>query len=579
MKSPQFFIKNFAVKDLSRMRNIQACMSPWGWIVISVATCLPLMILFRPSLKQYLVTVGVDTLALYIYKPLEGRIFKWLYPDTQPYFDGITGLNVPGFQLSGTDKKNLLESLVEFPRRRAQYAYFASFLKILPAIGTMVFYWPHQISNGMQFALTFGTCLVTMTYFYGSVFIDSHVFCSELLAKLHQQFDFREAFKAFNIAYKKREFEFHELLTLSFIIIFMFCLQGLIILSGDYSSPAVLAFKLATVGLAALLLFTRIWYLGRKYFFGALESLFLQFKFLDYRQASLMLPLHTSPLLGSFEQSFNLLVERLIKSEQNLSAIVCQEAEKGRYQALGEISGLVAHDLCGPLHAAQFWMSEIDERGVSLEEQRRLGHVRANLEQIAQLTLSLRARLKNSDHAPQTAALKDAHVHVIRLLETQFGDYALGKVDIQLDPELEDVVIAIPRVDLIQILDNIYRNSLKDLIKNQIVPASIRLSLGGFKVGQALIVIADNGSGLTADKFHRMTAYQFSAGGPQAESGLGLRLIKRLIEHHRGTLEIVEAAAPGTTFELSLPFTDGTVQGLPVEARVFLKESAYAEIQ
>lgn len=85
--------------------------------------------------------------------------------------------------------------------------------------------------------------------------------------------------------------------------------------------------------------------------------------------------------------------------------------------------------------------------------------------------------------------------------------------------------------------------------------------------GQAVIVVADTGTGIPADemprlfeRFHRIeNAHARSHEG----SGIGLALVKELVELHGGTIVAESAEAVGTTFTVRVPF--GTAH-LPPDA-------------
>ena len=79
--------------------------------------------------------------------------------------------------------------------------------------------------------------------------------------------------------------------------------------------------------------------------------------------------------------------------------------------------------------------------------------------------------------------------------------------------------------------------------------------------GQALVTVADSGIGVPADemprlfeRFHRIeNAWSRSNEG----SGIGLALVKELVEMHGGVITAESTVGAGTTFEIRLPFGSG----------------------
>jgi two-component system NtrC family sensor kinase len=66
------------------------------------------------------------------------------------------------------------------------------------------------------------------------------------------------------------------------------------------------------------------------------------------------------------------------------------------------------------------------------------------------------------------------------------------------------------------------------------------------------IVIADTGSGIPADKLDTIFEPFFSTKGSKG-TGLGLPVTRKIIEEHRGTIEVESTEGKGTTFTVTLP--------------------------
>lgn len=70
---------------------------------------------------------------------------------------------------------------------------------------------------------------------------------------------------------------------------------------------------------------------------------------------------------------------------------------------------------------------------------------------------------------------------------------------------------------------------------------------------RAMIVISDNGNGMTADELARAEGALRSGEGPAEGSGLGIRLARELVEAHGGSLEIASEKGVGTVAAIMLP--------------------------
>ncbi|MGE0616971.1 MAG: ATP-binding protein, partial [Bacteriovoracia bacterium] len=399
--------------------------------------------------------------------------------------------------------------------------------------------------------------------FYGAVFIESHIFLSEVISRLHQRFDFTEVFSRVKIPYRRQDFERQEILVMIFIIFFMVTLQIVSVVSHYEETPARLATEVGTVGLIAIALFCRIWYLRRQFFVGGLEHLFQQLAHVGYKQPPPTLAMHTSPLLAQFETAYNQLVRRLATSERELSTMVSRETDKGRMLAVGEMSALIAHNLSGPLHAAKFCVAELIADPEHEKKDAYLERMRGNMDRATELLTSLMASLKNPGDDLGYASFETAHHHVVTLLALQFKKSDFMQVRFPLDPALHSVRVSMPQIDLIHILDNLYRNSIEDFLRHRaslrLAECTIEVSLVAESADAVEISIRDYGSGLTPERFEQLT-------NSQARIGLGLRLTRRLVELAGGTLEAMDPTGlPGSHFNLRLPRAAAEKPGMRVE--------------
>jgi two-component system phosphate regulon sensor histidine kinase PhoR len=101
---------------------------------------------------------------------------------------------------------------------------------------------------------------------------------------------------------------------------------------------------------------------------------------------------------------------------------------------------------------------------------------------------------------------------------------------------------------IINLLDNAVKYS--NLRKEMVVRT-------GMKEGQTFVEITDKGVGISLkeqkaifDKFYRVTNGEVHN---VKGTGLGLALVKHIVEAHKGKIELLSAAGVGSTFRLSFP--------------------------
>ncbi len=532
------------------MKRLIDFLSPLSWLFVVIAGSAPLIFILEPSLKEYFVGFVVDTIAYSIFTPLSWKLFQKFYPDTRVYLNGLSDDQVAS--LSRAERVQLVESFMLYPKRAARHSFFASLIKVLPVQLVIVFYWQHSVSNWTQFALAFASSLTTMTYFYGAMFLEAHFFLSRELARLHEKFDFSDAFRDCRIVGSKRDFEFQEGLALSHILVISMGLQVLTILAHHSEGASAYASKLILVGAMSLMLFGRIWYLGTRFSLGSLDQVISRMTGYRPEENRPTLALSSAYHYAQFFKSFNETTERLRTIEREMSILVFRESDRSRFRALGEISALVAHDLSGPLHVTRYCAQELNEE---LADHPVYGKyvqmILTNSERANDLILGLRARLRNESSSSLSCHFAEAHHHALNVLKTQFSKTEFDRVQIVLEPEASNLEVGISRVDLIHILDNLYKNSLGNMIVFHVESPELRI-----RYQDGAILIQDTGTGLSRERFESLTAYQFETPG-KIQVGLGLRLTRRLIEVNGGQLQVVE---PGSSGQLA-----GTIMSLKLK--------------
>jgi signal transduction histidine kinase len=116
-----------------------------------------------------------------------------------------------------------------------------------------------------------------------------------------------------------------------------------------------------------------------------------------------------------------------------------------------------------------------------------------------------------------------------------------------------------------QVVSNLLNNAAK------YTPPGGRITLTAHAdVGVVRIVVSDNGIGIPVDMqsqiFEIFTQVQTEDTRPQAGLGVGLALVKQLVELHGGSVTVAsEGAGKGSTFAVQLPLLEANTE-TPIQA-------------
>jgi two-component system phosphate regulon sensor histidine kinase PhoR len=125
--------------------------------------------------------------------------------------------------------------------------------------------------------------------------------------------------------------------------------------------------------------------------------------------------------------------------------------------------------------------------------------------------------------------------------------------------ELPDapVVIAGDREELLRLFENLIENALKYGASGGKVVVSLTSALSGEGIPEFRVMVRDFGPGIAPEHLPRLTErfYRVDVGDSRAQggTGLGLSLVKHIVNRHRGRLLIESVPKKGATFTACFP--------------------------
>jgi signal transduction histidine kinase/DNA-binding response OmpR family regulator len=147
-------------------------------------------------------------------------------------------------------------------------------------------------------------------------------------------------------------------------------------------------------------------------------------------------------------------------------------------------------------------------------------------------------------------------------------------IDLRWEDSDKRIALYLDREVIEKIVNNLLANALKFTPRGGTITVRVG-SVPGSVTGHAEIVVSDTGAGIARDQlphiFNRF--YQSDAGRSREGIGVGLALVKELVELQGGVIDVESAEGAGTTFVVRLPkgrahLTDEQIVRMPEAPRM-----------
>ena len=252
--------------------------------------------------------------------------------------------------------------------------------------------------------------------------------------------------------------------------------------------------------------------------------------------------LENARLFGELQEKFTER-QKLIEELENKNA----ELERFTYT--------VSHDLRSPLVTIKGFLGYL-EKSASVgnmenfhKDQARISAAADRMDNLLKDLLEL-SRVGRLINKPQTILFEDL---VNEAVEIVHGRLEALYITLQTQPNLPLVNVDKPR--LIEVLQNLVDNAAK-YMGTQTAPLIVIGTQGIDAVGQHIFFIRDNGMGI-APEYHARIFGLFDKLDVASEgTGIGLALVKRIIEFHGGRIWVESELGQGSTFYFTLPRAD-----------------------
>jgi two-component system, NtrC family, nitrogen regulation sensor histidine kinase NtrY len=238
-------------------------------------------------------------------------------------------------------------------------------------------------------------------------------------------------------------------------------------------------------------------------------------------------------------RSYNEMVDKLEKSALKL-------AQSEREEAWREMAKQVAHEIKNPLTPMRLTVQSFQRKfdPTTPDVKQKLNEYSETLIQQIDIMSAVASAFSNfaSMPAQQNETLNVVEV-VERALDIFNEDYLV------FESQFPSIISSMDRSQLIRVITNLVKNAIQAIPKNQ---ADKNILVAIKKVeNQVIISVQDNGVGIAEDTVAKIFEPKFTT--KSSGMGLGLGIIKNIIENYNGTITFDTQLGIGTTFRVTLP--------------------------
>jgi two-component system sporulation sensor kinase A len=215
--------------------------------------------------------------------------------------------------------------------------------------------------------------------------------------------------------------------------------------------------------------------------------------------------------------------------------------KKEKLSVLGELAAGIAHEIRNPLTSMKGFIQVMQETREINETY--LNIILSELERINQIVSELLVLAKPQSHDYKPFFLSDVIGYVINLIG---HEATLNNVSISVHNNVPKACMYGDQNQIIQVFINIMKNAIEAMPNG----GDIRLRV--WKEEKVIhITISDTGVGISKERLQKIGEPFFTL--KEKGMGLGLTTSMKIVQEHKGTLEIESEIGKGTTVHLAFP--------------------------
>ncbi|MGL5111668.1 MAG: sensor histidine kinase [Flavobacterium sp.] len=238
-------------------------------------------------------------------------------------------------------------------------------------------------------------------------------------------------------------------------------------------------------------------------------------------------------------RSYNEMVDKLEKSAIKL-------AQSEREEAWREMAKQVAHEIKNPLTPMRLTVQSFQRKfdPSAVDGKQKLDEYSEALIQQIDIMSAVASAFSNFASMP---AQQNETLNVVEVVERALDIF--NEEYIVFESQFPSIIASMDRSQLIRVITNLVKNAIQALAPSQ-DDKSIRVAVKRAQ-NHVVILVQDNGIGVAEEVIPRIFEPKFTT--KSSGMGLGLGIIKNIIENYNGTITFETQLGKGTTFRVTLP--------------------------
>jgi signal transduction histidine kinase len=249
-------------------------------------------------------------------------------------------------------------------------------------------------------------------------------------------------------------------------------------------------------------------------------------------------------------------VEQALRDkDEELRTLLQQLWQTAKLATMGELAASIAHELNNPLATVSLRVESLLAQAAEDDARRRaLSIIEQEVERMGILVSNL---LQFSRRGQQQVSSLDVREELDNTLELIYYHLRNHRITVvrQFAPDVP--LLHADRQQLRQVFLNLLTNASDAMPQGGTLTLGVALGVQEPEVPAVVMTFTDTGVGIAPEDMPKVLEPFFSTKPEGKGTGLGLAICRRIIQEHRGTIEVSSTVGQGTTIRLTLPIANG----------------------